>query len=141
MSLTTMLALWAAIGPLLGIILGHVLSRSSQQRQWQQDNRKQEYRELLDALSAAYSEMVEYMYGDFHDSKELFIKHKKVRMETFRILQNRIWIAKELKAANIEQEWGITCRKFDHDKDAFKFRENFDALVEKLVNLAVRDGE
>jgi len=48
---TIFISLWTSIGPLIGVIIGQLLSRSSQRDQWILDQRKQEARELLAALS------------------------------------------------------------------------------------------
>jgi hypothetical protein len=45
------LIVWGAIGPLVGIFVGHVLIRSWQQKQWMLDRRKEEWRELLTTLT------------------------------------------------------------------------------------------
>lgn len=43
-------AIWAAVGPLVGVIIGGILAAWWQRRHWILDNKKVEYRELLDAL-------------------------------------------------------------------------------------------
>jgi hypothetical protein len=48
---TLILALWAAIGPLAGIVIGHTLVRSWERRRWLADNQKEEYRKVLGGLS------------------------------------------------------------------------------------------
>jgi len=47
---TVILAIWAAVGPLVGIYVGHHLLRSQQRRQWLADNRIQEWREVMTTL-------------------------------------------------------------------------------------------
>jgi hypothetical protein len=44
-------AVWAAVGPLVGIVIGHYLTRSWQRSQWIADNRKEEYRKVLSGLN------------------------------------------------------------------------------------------
>src|SRR4249920_2709756 len=48
--LTLFFTIWAAAGPLVGILIGHYLTRSWQRTQWIADNQKEEYRRLLTAL-------------------------------------------------------------------------------------------
>jgi hypothetical protein len=87
---TLYLALWGAIGPLVGIIAGHFLTRSSQHIQRVRDNRKQEYRELLTALTAAYMHILQYE-GSGED-----VRFSPVGNEAFRMLQDRIFIADDI---------------------------------------------
>jgi hypothetical protein len=44
---TVFLTIWVPIGPLMGIVVGHYLTRSWQHRQWIADNQKEEYKNLL----------------------------------------------------------------------------------------------
>jgi len=48
------LIVWGAIGPFVGILVGHVLTRSWQQKQWMLDRRKEEWRELLTTLARSF---------------------------------------------------------------------------------------
>jgi hypothetical protein len=48
---TLILAIWAAIGPLAGIGIGHYLVRSWERRRWLVENRAEEYRKVLGGLS------------------------------------------------------------------------------------------
>jgi hypothetical protein len=47
---TLFLTIWVPLGPLVGLAIGHYLSRSQQRKHWIADNAKEEYRELLGAL-------------------------------------------------------------------------------------------
>jgi hypothetical protein len=47
---TIILGIWAAVGPIVGIRYGHELAKRSQKEHWNNDNAKEEYRELLSAL-------------------------------------------------------------------------------------------
>jgi hypothetical protein len=51
---TLALVLWGVIAPLVGILVGHYLSRSWQRKQWIQDRRKEEWRELLTILTRSF---------------------------------------------------------------------------------------
>jgi hypothetical protein len=42
--------IWAAVGPLIGVFIGSWLAARWQQRHWVQDNKKVEYRTVLDAF-------------------------------------------------------------------------------------------
>ncbi|MBO0910570.1 MAG: hypothetical protein J2P13_02155 [Acidobacteria bacterium] len=42
---------WGVVGPLVGVVLGSLLTRSWQRNQWIRDNKRAEYRELITVLS------------------------------------------------------------------------------------------
>jgi uncharacterized membrane-anchored protein YhcB (DUF1043 family) len=46
----TVYKVWAAIGPLIGVLVGAWLTARWQRKRWIQDNKRAEYREVLDAL-------------------------------------------------------------------------------------------
>ena len=48
---TVLLTIWVPVGPLVGILSAHYLTRSWQRTQWIADNQKEEYRKLLAALT------------------------------------------------------------------------------------------
>ena len=52
MTLGKFFAIWAAVGPLVGVVVGGFLTAWWQRRQWILDNKAREYREALDALEA-----------------------------------------------------------------------------------------
>ena len=64
---TLSLAVWAAIGPLAGILIGHYLTRSWQREQRIADDRKAEYRRLLAALNQLNMILVDaHTFGQFN---------------------------------------------------------------------------
>lgn len=48
---TVFLTIWAVVGPLLGVAVGHYLVRSWERKRWLADNRKDEYRRVLAGLT------------------------------------------------------------------------------------------
>jgi hypothetical protein len=58
---TLALTIWAAIGPMAGLLTGHLLSRSSQRKHWIADCKKQEYGELLRALMRHHFLLEDYL--------------------------------------------------------------------------------
>jgi len=56
-------AMWNAIGPLVGVVIGALLTPwvawHWQRKQWMLDNKKQEYRDLLDGLLQASDEIID----------------------------------------------------------------------------------
>jgi hypothetical protein len=48
---TIILGIWGALAPLIGIFVGHWLTKSWQRRQWLADNQKEEYRRILAGLN------------------------------------------------------------------------------------------
>jgi len=149
MSLTTGLAFWAAIGPLAGIVLGHVLSRTWQFRQWKLENRRQEYREVLQALTTAYLQMQRFKVGEkgtanakdqieVEGLSEHSYRIEQAKMESFRVLQDRIVIADELEWVDALRTWADAFHNFEIDGNDRLFSVRFKKLRETLVSMARR---
>lgn len=151
MGLTTSLTIWAATGPLVGIVVGHVLSRRWQHQQWKLESRRQEYRELLQSLTNAYLQMLRFIVEGVEKSKESdainvdgLTEHvyriEQAKMESFRVLQDRIVIADELESVDALGKWAEAFHNFEMDGNERRFAEQFKKLRETLVGMARREG-
>jgi len=61
---TMFLTIWAPVGPLLGILVGHLLVRSWERKRWLADNRKEEYRRVLAGLNRLNMVLIDlHCYG------------------------------------------------------------------------------
>ena len=54
-------AIWAAVGPLAGVIIGGWLASHWQRKQWIADNKAREYREIFDALNTYRWKSINYL--------------------------------------------------------------------------------
>jgi phosphoribosylaminoimidazole-succinocarboxamide synthase len=131
-NLTAILAVWAAIGPMTGIVLGHFLTRSLEEKRWHLDNRTQEYRELLSSLATAYMNMLNFKGGD----KDEYFRVERLKMESFRVLRDRILIADEIASADIVRLWAQAFHNFEANKDEKIFADRFTKINETLVSMA-----
>ena len=102
---TLYLALWGAIGPLAGILVGHYLTRSWQQQQWKMDRRKEEFRELLTSLSESIAaEMRIDRHKEVPTSKNMKVL-EELQSQCFRVIHDRIFIAADVARLNISERW------------------------------------
>src|ERR1700693_967274 len=101
MGVTIILAVWAVVGPLVGIYLGHRLLRSQHRRQWLAENRIQEWREIITTLHKSL-----ILITQFDAGRNLSTIEEKVaampavldaRAFALSVLSNRIFIAKEVR--------------------------------------------
>jgi hypothetical protein len=131
------LGFWAAAGPLVGIWLGNFLSKQNQHKQWARDNRKQEYRELLTSLSAAYLHIVQQGPGE-NEEDSIRLRNDPIRNEAFRVLHDRIFIAQEIKGADIFNKWLVVVNAYNSmgylDLDV---PDKFLLLIHELVCMAL----
>jgi hypothetical protein len=86
-----------------GALLGHYLTRSWQREQWRIDRRTEEYRELVSALSAVFTNM--QRFGGGGGDREFHMKLLQVNVDAFRVIRDRIFIASEIAEADILGRW------------------------------------
>jgi hypothetical protein len=129
---TLLLAMWAAAGPLVGILIGHFLSRSQQRKQWVADNEVKEWREVLTTLTTALIAIVET------DEKipkvpgeeiERLKRRHEARNLVNEVLANRIFIAHTVRSCDMFTMWKNALERFDHDHDAETFGKAFGELT------------
>ena len=123
-------------GALIGILLGHFLTRSSQHKQWLRDNRKQEYRELLSAISEAF--LLVYKYGPYGKSDNYQLV-QSMKHESFKVLHDRIFIAEELKSAGILGKWTNIINSMEPGQFDWSVEDQFTLLKAELVRMALND--
>jgi hypothetical protein len=136
--LTIALGVWAAIGPLIGIYLGHFLSRSWQQKQWLLDRRKEEWRELLTALAESLRVSLK-----FYPARVLSGEEERQIVEaqsnSFRTIRDRIFIASDVQRLNIENRWSAAVQHHSQTMDAKKLGNAYTELRDEIVRAAT-DG-
>jgi hypothetical protein len=87
---------------LAGVLIGGWISSRNQRRQWVLDNRKAEYRELLEGLFKASEDIIKARPNIAAGmSPELIDAIWRGQ----RLLRNRIFIAQEIQAGGIPQDW------------------------------------
>jgi hypothetical protein len=139
-------AIWTAGGPILGLFIGAFLTRSWDRNKWINDNRKQEYRELLTVLTTS-SVDVENSASNA-DDLDLKAAANRAVSAFHRVVYDRIFIAAEVEEMKLMQRWddavnslrdAAEARQMQYDKNRGIGRASIDAsdLVKKFqVELA-----
>jgi hypothetical protein len=144
------LAFIAIAGTLLGVFIGHVLTASREHRKWLADQKKAEYRELIDQLYETVTVVLENKMKMDSDEKARETVNTAVK-KLARIFEDRIFIAQELEKLKIKEDWlGLKrvlharaderetlAKEFWYSDHNVQEREN--ALRKKLVGAANRE--
>jgi hypothetical protein len=122
-----------------GVLLGHYLTRSWQREQWRLDCRREEYRELITALSELFTNMQRSEM--YMGSQDRALKLEVIKANAYRVIRDRILIAEELRGANILQRWGTAFHPVDHfssNRQTWtKFADEYTAINDTLVKMAL----
>jgi hypothetical protein len=147
MEATTATIIAAAVGitgAFGGVFAGQWMSRSSQRIQWVLDNRKQECRELLTALSVCYDSLLKvkstrYM-GFASDTLQVDVDseryYKKTEDDLKRIIGDRLFIAADVENVQIRSKWIVAAKTFQKDWRESPVTREFEALRSAIVRMA-----
>jgi hypothetical protein len=132
-------SLWNAIGPLAYVAVGAYLTRSWDKKKWMNDNRKEECRELITAITAAASALLERsaeiesrtITGATND------RATSLYNDSLRVLNDRIFIAKDIDAANLLHRWGPAIAMAMPGKTQ-QFMEEFNSITATIRQIAMR---
>jgi hypothetical protein len=102
--LTSILALAGIGGTLGGVYIGQRMSQKWQREQWVLDNRKEEFRMLVDALSDSLRiETTKYSGMVLSGEQERAIV--ETHSNTMRVIRSRIFVADVVEQCRLDERW------------------------------------
>jgi hypothetical protein len=131
---------WTAIGPLLGVFVGAFLTRSWDKKKWMNDNRKEEYRELMSSLTEAATAMMKRWYPATINT----VTREEVQMSSdkyllaLKVIKTRIFIANDMKEMNLFDRFGEAVHTMIANESVDTFEEVYETLRDEIVARATR---
>ena len=100
--------IWAVAGPLVGVFVGAYIASRNQRKHWIADNKKEEYKELLAALSRAITASFAHrsklsLHGPTGD--QLSSTFPKEVVDVAEAIQTRIFIAPVVTDLKVLRRW------------------------------------
>ena len=127
---------WSGIGPLVGVLIGSWLGRSWQRKQWELDNKRTEYRELIGTLSKSFHYIATY--------RTVVVRPPEVQRGLLeaevagqQVIADRIFIDKQLREAQVSELWGLIAAENDFGK-LWEYWETLHALLVKMAHQDLR---
>ena len=127
-TMTLALQIWAGLGPVVGGGITLYLTRSWQHKQWLLDNRKQEFKELISAISAAHVEWASY--ETFKEAWRDPAPLQEANKRAMQAIADRIYIARDVEKLGVKYRFGTS----SDDNDAF--HSSMRKLIDDLVEVA-----
>lgn len=124
------------MGTVVGATLANQFSKRAQLEQWVRDCRKAEFRELMAALSKAYTSFGEFA-PDMFKGEDLF-RRMRVSAQFLITVRDRIYIADEVKRMRIDRLWLDAIDDFMKTLNIDKFSAAYNRINELIVSDAVR---
>ena len=129
---------WSSIGPMVGVLVGAWLARSWDKQKWLNDNRKEECRELLTAVTDAVTAILD---RDIATSGVSYATKQARANDAFlislKIFQDRIFIARDIEGAKLFDIWPVAVNRYNSSANRHDFDDSFEAIKKKIVQIAV----
>lgn len=133
---TIILGVWAAVGPLVGVRYGSQLAERVQRQHWLSDNKKQEYRELLSTLSRIQRLLLQ-VGGLVSGEEERMIR--EAENETWRIIQDRVFIAETMQEIGLLSRWAKIINKLQTEMQHAVFLNDMVELRKDILAAALKE--
>ena len=137
------LQIWSAVGPLVGLLFGWVLTRSWQKTQWTLESKKIEYQELLSILSRSVRRIMANSPHLWSEGFAVTSADNEARQvseandEARSAIEDRIFIYTTIQSEKILERWGLIAGV--REEGIVKFLEYWKALHKTLVHAAHKD--
>jgi hypothetical protein len=131
-------AIWAALGPLVGVGVGQYLTHHFQKERWSADSKKKEYKELLGVLDSVFA---------FYTREGVLQKIEKAEhteyidknLAALWCIRDRIFIADEIDETNVLERWTTMINEFLVLPDSIGFTLKYNELRAEILALAKKD--
>jgi hypothetical protein len=127
------------LGVVVGAVLNHFFSSRSQKEQWNAENQKAEFRELVTALNKSFATILALSRNTpfFHeDQRRLDVTLADT--DAARTIADRIYIADEIVKLKVMERWTTAARKFAHGQDIVAFGNEVSQLTGDIRQLALK---
>ena len=143
-SLAVAVSMVGVSATLCGVFFGHRVARVFDDRLWLIEQATNEYRELLDALTAVFLELM-WLTENVEAPRIPFLVQgfsgSDLELQSLRVLRNRLFIAERVKAENLSIRWTEALEMFKKSGDPTKFTARFESISASIVWLSTGKGE
>jgi hypothetical protein len=133
---TLIVALAGIAGTFGSGIASQRMSRKTQRELWNLDNRKQEFRELLAALTNSYIHLLSESPLAVLDADQVRA-NLEAKLGMFKTVQDRILIASDVNLINIGGRWEEAVREYTKDYDVMALQRRYLSLSSDIVKSAL----
>ena len=132
------LSVWGALGPLVGVVLGGLLTMWLQRRQWQINNKKEEYRELISTLTRSFNVILDaHTPMVAHGPEEQRAAHE-AEIRALVVIRDRLFINDEVRQINLLDRWRDAVHDISTHGHSTAFARKVGELLTDIVTSAKR---
>jgi hypothetical protein len=131
---------WSTAAPLVGVLIGAMLTRSWDRQKWMNDNRKQEFRELIDALTDAATALMAQQTA-YNNGEELEFEHTEApdkHTQALKVIKTRIFIAGDVKQMDLLDHWTESIKRMRETNGIHCFEITFENVRDEIIARATK---
>jgi hypothetical protein len=126
--------IWSVAGPLVGVLIGAYVANRNQRKHWIADSKKQEYRELLTALTRAFGGIVQVRGPGIVALQPADQRaYSEMETEALQTIRDRLFISDEVKQMDLLNRWTDATRSFDNTHNYLTFSTAFGKIAESIT--------
>jgi hypothetical protein len=147
--MTTVTAIWAALGPLVGVLIGAYIANLNQRRQWLAGCRKEEYSELISVLTKSlmtYITLQAFLVSKGPGATRAEWWGPEEQRSEYAALssvgetaRNRLFIAHTVKSLHIVERWHTATRAVESGGSLDEFSASVGKLLDEIRDAALTD--
>jgi hypothetical protein len=124
-----------SVGSFIGGLISQLLSSRQRHQEWVKDNKKQEWRELISALSQSFHYIQNFSGYGIAIGGDIQKELVQADVEARRAIESRIFIAHQIRHENVLERWQL----LSGEKDWPRMVEFWNSLHSALIAAAHKD--
>jgi hypothetical protein len=133
------LAIWAALGPLAGVLIGAYTANRNLRQQWLDSCKKQEYSELITTLTKSMMFYIHLRAYSVTKGPEEQRAEAAALGSVGETARNRIFILPTVKRLDVVKRWHDQTRFVEDGGDIDKFAASVGKLLDEIRIAALKD--
>jgi hypothetical protein len=122
----------------LGATASQIISGYREKRRWLADNRKEEYRELLGALTRSTTLWIHHRGIPGPKAATEMKEAQEAHEVALGVILDRIFIAEEIEKANIYDLWTTALAELKNTNDIRAFSDRFEKIRHAILESALQ---
>jgi hypothetical protein len=134
--LTLFFGIWAAVGPMVGLWIGHILTTRGERSQWIRDCRKTEFRELISLATKATIEHLAFTASQTTSEAQPMSIWLEAHKAALNAIGDRIYIKDEVDRVNLLDSFLKYSDELRTGIEGGPGRDEFSEAMDKLRAIA-----
>jgi hypothetical protein len=130
---------WPAVGPLVGVLIGAYIANRNQRSHWIADSKKEEYRELITAMTKGLSTYLDVCIVKGLKPGDATERLLEAFTQVMEVTRSRLFIKKTVVSVKVVARWKNLTDTFETNLDHSAFAKGMSELFDDVIEAAEND--